>query len=67
MYLHLWKVFHELCASRQFNNGNPQPLTYTEINSYCSLFGERLSRFDLAALRRLDTAWIDAASAAARR
>jgi hypothetical protein len=67
MFTHLWKVFHTLSAGRQFNNGHPQPLSFVEIAAYCALYGDRLSRYDLDALRQLDVVWIAAAVAASRR
>jgi hypothetical protein len=67
MYMHLWRTFQTLSAGRQFNNGYPQPLSFVEIAAYSTLYGDRLSRFDLDALRELDVIWIAAAVAASRR
>jgi hypothetical protein len=60
----IYGIFHEMSAGRTFSMSGPAPLSNMDIFAWCSLAGQRLERWELQAIRRLDVAWIKAVNAA---
>jgi hypothetical protein len=54
----LWRCFVDLCATRQWADGRPCPITYQEIDAYCRVMGAPLEPRHVQILRRLDLAWL---------
>lgn len=59
---HIWDIFMELHAGRNNNGYGPLPLNFVEIKSWCDLNRYTLTAFEIAAIRRLDTIYIEVAS-----
>lgn len=59
----LWEMFRELSAART-SGFSPNPLSWTDIRSYCELLDIRLTGFDLMVIRRLDLTWLRVMGAA---
>lgn len=53
-YYSIWGVFLELNAARGSNGFGVDPLSFTEIYSYCKLYGIDLELHELKMLRRFD-------------
>lgn len=56
----VWAWFAELNETRGANGFGPSPLAYAEIDAWRRLTGRRPSPADIAILRALDRAWLDA-------
>ncbi len=54
----LWRWFTDLSGTRTYHQAGPNPITYGEIKAYAALTGQPLRAEDVAAIRRLDDAWI---------
>ena len=60
--VYLWNIFVMLSRGRGGNGFGPNPLSWPDIWSYCSLTGTRLSPWELEAITMLDDAYIAAAA-----
>lgn len=56
----LWGWFADLTATRTWHAHGPNPITYCEIEAYARLNGIPIRPQDVAAIRRLDAAWLSA-------
>jgi len=54
IFIDLWNDFKSLHYSRGNNGFSALPISYTEINSYFSLTGYRISEFELNIIKSLD-------------
>lgn len=50
----VWQYFLELHSSRAGNGFGANPISYTDILSYCTLHDLQLEQWELVLLRRLD-------------
>lgn len=50
----VWSAFNDMDKARGAGFSGPLPIPYTEVASWCSLTGERLWPWELAAIRALD-------------
>jgi hypothetical protein len=58
---YLLEMFFELGSTRVFtDNGGIQPITYTEIASYCQLTGNEFEPWEVDVIKTLDRAYIKA-------
>lgn len=58
----LYFVFWQLNQARQYgSSGAPRPIPNTELDAYCRLMDERLSRWEVLTFRALDRAYIEEA------
>lgn len=55
---HVWYYFLELHAERGNNGMAPMRITSTGIKDWCFVSGIRLERWEIKAIRRIDSAWI---------
>lgn len=53
-FYYVWKVFIDLNQARTSNGFGYNPITYTEIDSYCRLMSLELSDEEVSMLRRFD-------------
>jgi hypothetical protein len=53
-YEHVWTWFWQLNARRQQGMNGPQAITFTEIEAWSRLTGERLLREEITILIRMD-------------
>lgn len=60
--VYLWNWFLDLNAGRGGTGFGPSPLSFTEINSWASLNGLRLSRFELDCIKALDLLYLTQAA-----
>jgi hypothetical protein len=63
---HLWEWFCELCSARGSNGFGPNPLAYSEIAAWAALTGANPDPFDVAVLKRLDSAFLASAAKSAK-
>lgn len=56
----LWRWFTDLSATRTYHAAGPNPISYTEIVAYADATRTPLRAEDVAAIRRIDDAWIGA-------
>jgi hypothetical protein len=54
----LWRAFGELHACRGSNGFGPNRITYTDLDAFQRVTGVRLARWELAAIRRADRAYL---------
>lgn len=55
-----WSIFLELCATRTWHAGGPNPITHQEILSWCVLTDTALDAWELDLVRQLDVTWLNA-------
>jgi hypothetical protein len=56
--LEFWDAYIILASRRTFNEGNPQPILLSEINSYCQLVDMVEREFLLRLVLNLDTLYL---------
>jgi hypothetical protein len=56
----LWGWFTDLSSTRSYHAAGPNPITYAEIAAYIATTGQPLRAEHVAAIRRVDEAWIKA-------
>jgi len=54
---HLWAIFCELSSSRQVGF-NPNPISYSEIQSYCILTQTHLDPIEVKLIKEMDNAFL---------
>jgi len=57
---YVWTWFCELSAARTYDDGRPQPISYTEIKSWAYLTGRQPQPWEVEWLRELDAVWLAA-------
>ena len=55
---YLWTIFAELHSGRGNNGFGPLPLSYSEIDAWSRLTAQPLRPWEVAAIKRIDTAYI---------
>lgn len=56
---HVFYCFLQISKSRQIGPSGPQPLMYSEIESYINLFNPILTQRDIEAIKACDIAFIN--------
>lgn len=55
-----WSIFTDLHSSRLWTETVPQPITYTELAAYCQCMEWPLRPQDVAIIRAMDRAYVEA-------
>ena len=58
----VWDTFKELHATRHWRELGPAAITYTELDAYMRALDSPLEPWEVAALRKLDNAYLEAQS-----
>lgn len=64
--VHVWNTFSRLANARGGTGFGPAPLSFSEIDAFCRLTGERLDFWEIDAIRELDDAYLEEAAARAK-
>lgn len=57
---HVWSFFCELQSARTAGFSGANPLSYSEIESWCRLSGNSLTPYDVAVIKQLDNTYMKA-------
>lgn len=63
----LWGAFNRLSRQRTWHTNGPNPITFTDIESYCRLMRLPLEPHHISILMEMDRIWIDHALASLRK
>lgn len=55
----LWNIFMQLAATRTYHMSGPNPISYSEIQSFIMLHGWPLQAHHIDIIRGLDDAWLN--------
>jgi hypothetical protein len=59
-YAHIWNVFLEIHTGRSYSANGPNPLSWSDIRAYDSLFSLSLQDWEIRAIKALDLVWLRA-------